>query len=161
MKDHKGHGHHDTHDGRSHEEHLRHVLHRRARGGAVRDEELEGVPLIGGHPEHEKDLTNESGRKRGGKVEKRDHRARGGRETEKERMEREREEKRKEEHKKRKRGGKVHGKHPGHRLDKRARGGRMTPKSPFSGADAPDLEYGKADVPSQPRGAGRERQWES
>lgn len=33
-----------------------------------------------------------------------------------------------------KRGGKVEGKMPKHRLDKRARGGRMTPKSPLSGA---------------------------
>jgi len=34
----------------------------------------------------------------------------------------------------RKRGGKVSGAAAKHRLDKRARGGRMTPKSPLSGA---------------------------
>ena len=34
----------------------------------------------------------------------------------------------------RKRGGKVEGKKPEHRMDKRARGGRMTPASPLSGA---------------------------
>jgi hypothetical protein len=33
-----------------------------------------------------------------------------------------------------KRGGEVKGAMPKHRLDKRARGGRMTPKSPLSGA---------------------------
>lgn len=33
-----------------------------------------------------------------------------------------------------KRGGAVKGEKPKHRMDKRARGGRMTPKSPLSGA---------------------------
>lgn len=44
-------------------------------------------------------------------------------------------------------GGKVHGHHARHRLDKHARGGRMTPKSPLSGADGPDLSYAKARMP--------------
>lgn len=36
---------------------------------------------------------------------------------------------------KKKHGGKVHGEMPKHRMDKRARGGKiMTPKSPLSGA---------------------------
>lgn len=58
-----------------------------------------------------------------------------------------------------KRGGKVHGKHPGHRLDKRARGGRMTPKSPFSGADGPDLGYAKSELGavSKTKGAGKDK----
>ena len=41
-------------------------------------------------------------------------------------------------------GGSVSGKHARHRLDKRARGGRMTPSSPLSGADGPNLGYAKA-----------------
>lgn len=42
----------------------------------------------------------------------------------------------------RKHGGKVKGHASKPRLDKRARGGRMTPKSPFSGAgDAPKMGY--------------------
>ena len=36
----------------------------------------------------------------------------------------------------RKHGGKVEGEKPKHRMDKRARGGRMTPESPLSGAAA-------------------------
>ncbi len=40
----------------------------------------------------------------------------------------------KHEGKHKKHGGKVEGKKPEHRADKRARGGRMTPKEPFSGA---------------------------
>lgn len=57
----------------------------------------------------------------------------------------------------RKAGGKVHGKHPGHRLDKRARGGRMTPKDPYSGADAKDLGYAKGDLKAGSEGAGKDR----
>lgn len=57
-----------------------------------------------------------------------------------------------------KRGGKVHGKHPGHRLDKRARGGRMmTPKSPFSGADGPDKDYAKGDLKAGSEGMGKDK----
>lgn len=88
---------------------------------------IDGVPEIGGTPEKAEERTPESGRKRGGKM---GHRAKGG---------------------------KVHGKHPGHRLDKRARGGAMTPKSPFSGADGPDLGYAKADIPSGSEGMGRDK----
>ena len=40
-----------------------------------------------------------------------------------------------------KRGGSVKGAAAKSRPDKRARGGRMTPKSPFSGADGPGLGY--------------------
>lgn len=47
-----------------------------------------------------------------------------------------------------KKGGKVHGHHARHRLDKRARGGRMTPSSPLSGADGPDLGYAKSNMKS-------------
>lgn len=54
-----------------------------------------------------------------------------------------------------KRGGKVHGKHAAHRLDKRARGGRMTPSEPLSGADAPDLPYAKAHMTMKSHGAGK------
>lgn len=43
-----------------------------------------------------------------------------------------------------KKGGKVHGHHARHRLDKKARGGRMTPSSPLSGADGSNLPYAKA-----------------
>lgn len=49
-------------------------------------------------------------------------------------------------------GGKVHGHHARHRLDKKARGGRMTPSSPLSGADAPDLPYAKAHMKSAGEG---------
>lgn len=54
-----------------------------------------------------------------------------------------------------KRGGKVHGKHAGHRLDKKARGGRMTPSEPLSGADAPDLPYAKAHMKMTSHGQGK------
>lgn len=47
-----------------------------------------------------------------------------------------------------KKGGTVHGHHARHRLDKRARGGRMTPSSPLSGADGPNLGYAKAHMKS-------------
>lgn len=124
--------HHDTKHGRGPHEQLKHVVKHRAKGGKV-DMELDGVPEIGGHPEKAEDRKPESGRKRGGKMEA----------------------------KKRAKGGKVHGKHPGHRLDKRARGGRMTPKSPLSGADGPDLGYAKADIPSGSEGEGRARKWEA
>lgn len=41
-----------------------------------------------------------------------------------------------------KRGGKVKGHEAKPRMDRRARGGRMTPKSPFSGAgNAPKMSY--------------------
>lgn len=135
MKHHKGdkRHHHDVKDGRGHEEHMKHIL-KRAKGGKV-GMELDGVPEIGGHPQKAEDLKDQSGRKRGGRMAKK-------------------------EHEKRKRGGKVHGKHPGHRLDKRARGGRMTPKSPFSGADAPDLDYAKADVPMGSEGKGKQKEWD-
>jgi len=43
----------------------------------------------------------------------------------------------------RKRGGSVHGKKPEHRMDKRARGGRMTPKSPLSGATVKEMPFEK------------------
>jgi len=33
----------------------------------------------------------------------------------------------------------------------------MTPQSPFSGADGPDLDYAKADIPSGAEGKGRDR----
>ena len=46
-----------------------------------------------------------------------------------------------EEEKGHKRGGEVKGKHSRHHLGKRARGGRMTPKSPFSGADVKKAPY--------------------
>lgn len=133
MKHHeKGDGkhHHDTKDGRKPEEHLKHVM-KRARGGKM---EIEGVPEIGGHPEKAEERTPESGRNRGGAMKK------------------------KKDHEKRaKGGGIVRGKHPGHRLDKRARGGRMSPKSPFSGADGPDLGYAKADLPSGSQGMGKDK----
>lgn len=41
-------------------------------------------------------------------------------------------------------GGSVHGKNARHRLDKRARGGRMTPSSPMSGASVKALPFAKA-----------------
>lgn len=136
---HHGKSHHDVKDGRGHDEHMHHILrHKRAKGGAVKDMEIDGVPEIGGHPEKPMDLKDQSGRKRGGRMHGKKH----------------------EKHEKRKRGGKVHGKHPGHRLDKRARGGRMTPKSPFSGADAPDLDYAKADVPMGSEGKGKQKEWD-
>jgi len=40
-----------------------------------------------------------------------------------------------------KRGGEVKGEEARHRPDRRARGGRMTPKSPFSGADTGRASY--------------------
>lgn len=61
------------------------------------------------------------------------------------------------EHHKRKRGGPVEGKHPEHRLDKRARGGAMTPKSPYSGADAPNLKYAHGDLAVDAHGKGKDR----
>jgi hypothetical protein len=56
-----------------------------------------------------------------------------------------------------KRGGAVEGKKAAHRIDKRARGGRMTPGSPFSGADAPNLGYATGAGPeSKPEGRGKD-----
>ena len=56
----------------------------------------------------------------------------------------------------RKRGGKVHGKHPGHRLDKRARGGRMTPSAPLSPAGNMSKQgYTSGEAPSKSRGEGK------
>ena len=60
--------------------------------------------------------------------------------------------------KRRKRGGMVPGKEPAPRLDKRARGGGVaTPKSPLSGADAPNLSYAKSNITSNTEGAGKDR----
>ena len=42
-----------------------------------------------------------------------------------------------------KHGGKVHGGKAHHRMDKRARGGRMTPKSPLTGATVREMDYQK------------------
>lgn len=57
----------------------------------------------------------------------------------------------------RKRGGKVKGAHARPRADKRARGGRMTPKEPFSGADGPNPPYARSREPSPgTEGKGRE-----
>lgn len=47
----------------------------------------------------------------------------------------------------RKHGGKVKGKMAHHRADKRARGGRMTPKEPLSGADGPNPSYARSSLP--------------
>lgn len=110
--------------------------HKRAKGGKVEGEpEIGGVPEIGGKPEKAKDKPPLSGRRRGGGVEKK-----------------------RKEHEKLKGGGKVHGKHPGHRLDRRARGGPVGKgPSPFSGADGPDMPYAHADIPSKSEGTGRDR----
>ena len=104
--------------------------HHRARGGEMK---IDGEPEIGGHPVKESEKPAQSGRKHGGKV---------------------------------------HGKHPGHRLDKRrrgghvehkehhmerARGGRMTPKDPLSGADAPDLGYAKGNLSAGSEGEGKDK----
>ena len=111
----------------------------RARGGRMgKEPEIDGEPEIGGKPEKPEMPKVESGRKRGGRMGHKEH-------HEKDALP------------KRKHGGKVKGKHPGHRLDRRARGGRMTPQSPFSGADGPDLDYAKADIPSGAEGKGRDR----
>jgi hypothetical protein len=72
------------------------------------------------------------------KKEERDHKAKGGAVKEDERTR----EMVDEEDRGEKRGGKVKGHMAKPRADKRARGGRMTPKSPFSGAgDAPKMSY--------------------
>ena len=134
-KGHKGHEHGHmgkmAADGHPFKEH-------RARGGAMKEPEIGGVPEIGGKPEKAEDKAPLSARRRGGKV-------------------KEENEKKERRHEKRKRGGKVHGKHPGHRLDKRARGGRMTPSSPFSGADGADLSYAKGDIASKSEAVGRDK----
>ncbi|HVO24826.1 MAG TPA: hypothetical protein VMW56_14490 [Candidatus Margulisiibacteriota bacterium] len=129
----KGHhkGHHMGHmakDGHPFKEH-------RARGGRT-EPEIGGIPEIGGHPEKAEDKPKLSGRKRGGGVEKK-----------------------RKDHEKLKHGGKVHGKHPGHRLDRRARGGPVGKgKSPFSGADGPNLEYARGPGPeSKSRAVGRDK----
>jgi hypothetical protein len=48
----------------------------------------------------------------------------------------------------RKFGGKIEGAKPEMRLDKRARGGRMTPKSPLSGASVKEKSFARSTVPS-------------
>lgn len=53
----------------------------------------------------------------------------------------------------RKRGGAVHGMKPKMRLDKRARGG--SPKSPLSGADAPNLSYARGNLGVDDGGKGK------
>lgn len=55
----------------------------------------------------------------------------------------------------RRRGGKVHGEKPAHRLDKRARGGRMTPKSPLSGAGGGTPPFPHPPMPMDEGGAGK------
>lgn len=55
-----------------------------------------------------------------------------------------------------KHGGKVHGKHAAPRADKRARGGRMTPKEPFSGADGANPSYARSHRSSKSEGVGKE-----
>jgi len=52
-----------------------------------------------------------------------------------------------EEEKGRKAGGKVMGSQSKPRPDRRARGGRMTPSSPFSGADGPNPSYARSSLP--------------
>lgn len=54
----------------------------------------------------------------------------------------------------RKRGGKVHGEKPKHRLDKRARGGAMTPKSPLTGAGGGKPPFKHPDMPLDDGGEG-------
>jgi len=53
-----------------------------------------------------------------------------------------------------KRGGKVSGHHAKARHDRRARGGRMTPKSPFSGADGPNPSYARSHPTTKFEGEG-------
>lgn len=55
--------------------------------------------------------------------------------------------KKKRDHEKMKYGGEVDGEAGPMRLDKRARGGRMTPKSPLSGADTSPLGFEKDTTP--------------
>lgn len=57
----------------------------------------------------------------------------------------------------RKRGGKVDGEKPMHRADKRARGGRMTPHDPFSGAASEQMPYERGQEPTKSRGEGKDR----
>ncbi len=96
-----------------------------------------------GRMEHESKAEEKREDKKEEAKEKRDHKARGGR------ME-------KKDHEKmmprRKAGGAVHGKAPMHRLDKKARGGRMTPGSPFSGADTKPLGFEHDQIPSVDEG---------
>ncbi|HZT51707.1 MAG TPA: hypothetical protein VFA22_07235 [Stellaceae bacterium] len=57
-----------------------------------------------------------------------------------------------------KRGGKVEGEETRHRVDRRARGGRMTPHSPLSGADVKPLPYyASVKQTGGTKGAGGER----
>jgi hypothetical protein len=56
-----------------------------------------------------------------------------------------------------KRGGKVEGKKAHHRLDRRARGGRMTPSSPLSGASVKEPSYAHGDLKAGSEGMGREK----
>lgn len=53
-----------------------------------------------------------------------------------------------------KRGGKVMGHHTKARHDRRARGGRMTPKAPYSGADGPNLSYARSHPTTKYEGEG-------
>jgi hypothetical protein len=55
-----------------------------------------------------------------------------------------------------KHGGKVKGHHAMHRADRRARGGRMTPKEPFSGADGPNPSYARSHRRSESEGVGKD-----
>lgn len=55
-----------------------------------------------------------------------------------------------------KRGGEVKGHHSKPRMDRRARGGRMTPKEPFSGADGENPSYARSHAPSRSEGMGKE-----
>lgn len=54
----------------------------------------------------------------------------------------------------RKRGGEVHGEKPKRRLDKRARGGAMTPKSPLTGAGGGKPPFPHPDMPLDEGGEG-------
>lgn len=47
-----------------------------------------------------------------------------------------------------KRGGRIGGHMAKARHDRRARGGRMTPKAPYSGADGPNPSYARSSLPS-------------
>jgi hypothetical protein len=96
--------------------------------------------------EHER-KEHERERHRGGRM----HKARGGKVMEHEPGKEFEDERTEgmvhEEEEGKKHGGKVKGHHPKHRMDRRARGGRMTPKEPFSGADGPNPAYARSHPP--------------